>query len=281
MTDESVPSARIGGVAPPADVRRLWRTARIAVGVGGSAWLVTFNPIAGSLVIALGGGALAMRRLKRRRWTTKWQADVAELARLIDEGELFAAAEVLRQRERIPMNAIGRAVLGYYRGFLCWARGDLEGALAGFLDYTRLLPPTRDNERHLLGARVAVTTLQLELGLLHNAEVSFKRMLELMQRGSPEALRAGLEARHAFAHDRPEELGDAAELARRAELARADRQGLALATIAWAYDARGAHDRAAALRTEARALLATDRDRVRRRYPRTWARLAPQLGLET
>jgi hypothetical protein len=281
MSDEAVPHARIAGASPPADGKRLWRTGWIAVGVGGGAWLVTINPIGGSLFIAAVGGWTGWRRRARRRWARKWSDDITELARRINAGAFDDAETLLRARWRISTNSVGRAILSYYHGQLCWTRGKLEAALDGFVACTRLLPrPVTGFERGHWHARFAIANLQLELGLLHLAEASCTRAFEAPDWPELRVWRTGLETHHAFAHDRPDELGDATQLAPRAIVARGGQQGLVMAVIAWAYEARGSLETAASLRDEARGWLARNPDFWRVLYPHTWARLAPQLDLD-
>ena len=277
----SLPQARVGSVAPPPEPGRAWRTAWYAAAAGSSAWMISVNPIVGGLFVATGTGWVAMRRGTKRRWAKRWNADIAAIAKHVAAGELIAAEAILVRREKIPTNAVGRAILGYYRGVLCWGRGDLPGALVGFLDCTRLMPrPVQGFELQMWHARFAVANIELELGKLRDAEVSCRRAYEAPRTAQTAVAHVALELHHAFEHDRPDELGDAEALAKRLVLARAAQEGLMMAGIVWALRARGDHETATALAVEARALLDRRGDALRRKYPRSYSRLVAIVAFE-
>ncbi len=280
MAYEPVPQARVGSVASPADPKRAWRTAWYAAAAGSSAWMISVNPIVGGLFVASGAGWIAMRRDAKRRWAKRWNADITALAKHLAARELDDADALLRRRERIPTNAAGRGILGYYRGAVCWTRGDLDGALRGYLDCARLIPrPVQGFEQQMWHARFVVANLELELGKLRDAEVSCRRAYEAPLTPQTLVLHVGLRLHHAIEHDRPDELGDAAALAKLVEVARAAKEGLVMAGVVWALRARGDHETAAALAAEARPILAR-RDDAHIRYPRSYPRLAAIVGVE-
>jgi hypothetical protein len=281
MSHEPVPQARVGSVAPPADPQRAWRTAWYAAAAGCSAWMISVNPLVGGLFVATSAFWVATRRQAKKRWAVQWSADITELFRRLAARDLDGAEAMLRKRERIATNPAGRAILAWYRGQLCWARGDRTNALIANVDCTFLMPRmVKGFEGGYWDARFAVANLELELGQLDDAEASCRRAHEAPRTEMFAMAHCALETHHALVHDRPDELGGATQLAPRATLARARKQGLVMAVIAWAYEARGSLDTAASLREEARAMIAPARDRWRTLYPRAYARLAASVGLE-
>ena len=275
MAYEPVPQARIGSVAPTSEPGRAWRTAWYAAAAGSSAWMISVNPLVGGLFVACGAGWITMRRDAKRRWAKRWNADITAIAKHLAAGELDDADAILRRRERIPTNALGRGILGYYRGGLCWTRGDLDGALIGYLDCTRLVPrPVQGFDAQMWYARFAVANLELELGKLRDAEVSCRRALEAPLTPQTAVSHLGLRLHHAFEHDRPDDLVDAETMGHWVKIARVAREGLLMAALVWALRARGDHETAGPLAAEARQLLDEKREVLARKYPRSYPRLA-------
>ncbi|HTJ41344.1 MAG TPA: hypothetical protein VL463_04585 [Kofleriaceae bacterium] len=273
MSDELIPQARVGEVRRPPDRKAAERNASVAVGAGLAAWMISTDPILGSVFVASFGGWYAWQWRKRARWAEHWTRDWTEMRRSLAAGELARAEAVLAGREKISIGGVDRALLAYVRGQIAWARGDLDGAIASFTQAAKGMPvPVRGYEVFHWRVQFHVVDVLLERGRHDEVKPYVERARKAPRDGEWRRFHLGLDAILAHAHDRPDQLGD---LDARTREARELKDGMSLAVIAWAHERRG--DDAIALYAEAAAIVVPKREIWMKRYPSSWAKLEAKL----